>query len=389
MSAGSSVVLTPKADNRLVWREVVHALENRGYTIAAREEKHLTPHALTKMYALPPDRSNIPEHPKLFLSINFHGLDKHGEIFSILQDKGVPVAVWCVDNVWNLLSSLRSDFWKKLSLFVTDASFIPDLKAHGAKYVEHLPLAVDATVFSPSGKNARSSTTQHPVVFVGRSAFPDKKRFFVGQTIPEDLRQTAIHTLKDGTRPDFFWWLNALGAQNTPLWPGSLVRRAALGAEEMSLAWKTACLQAAMPLGLTIFGDNGWQTSFPHYSNNTPELLPPVDYYVGLRQIYENAPFSLNMVSFLLPHGLNQRHFDIWAAGGFCLMDNSPGLNCFPKALTEPVIFKTPDDIPAKISYFDKNQQDKEYLSTSWKKHILTEHTYNIRIDRLVKTIFS
>ena len=389
MRAGISVILTPKADNGLVWHEAATALENLGNTAAVRSEQELSPQGLARMLALPPQRSTLPAHPQLFFTINFRGLDKFGETFSLLRDKGIPVAVWCVDNVWNLLSGLRSDFWKEVHLFVTDASFIPGLHAHGAKHVSHLPLAASPTFFSSSPGSANAAPSKQPVVFVGRSAFPDKKRFFVGQSLPEEALSAAASALKNGERPDFFWWLDKLASHDAPLWPGSLVRRASLGAEEMSLDWRTAWLQAASPLGLAVYGDPDWRKIFPQDNDNTPELLPPVDYYTGLRTIYATAPFSLNMVSFLLPHGLNQRHFDIWAANGFCLMDNSPGLACFPHELTEPVICDTPKGIPAKIAYFEGHPAEKRHLTDAWKKHILAEHTYEHRMRLLTKSIFA
>jgi Uncharacterized protein conserved in bacteria len=389
MSAGKSVILTPRADNRLVWREATCALENHGHTVTVRDEKELSSQELARILTLPPERSGLPEHPNLFFSINFLGLDKFGEIFSVLHGKGIPVAVWCVDNVWNLLSGLRSDFWKELHLFVTDPSFIPGLRAHGAKHVTYLPLATSPATFFPSPNDADAPITLHPLVFVGRSAFPDKERFFVGQHLPENFLHAAARTMERGGRPDFFWWLDTLGSQDAPLWPGSLARRVSLGAEKMSLAWRTAWLQAAAPLGLAIYGDQGWQNCFPLDTKRALALLPPVDYYTDLRKIYATAPFSLNMVSFLLPHGLNQRHFDIWAAGGFCLTDNSPGLNLFPRELTGPITCNTPEDIPDTVAYFDKNPKDKQRVAETWKEHILAEHTYAHRMRLMTKSIFS
>jgi len=389
MSAGKPVILTPKADNRLVWREATCALENIGYTIAVRDEKELSLQKLARMLNLPPERSDLPAHPKLFFSINFLGLDDCGELFSLLHGKGIPVVVWCVDNVWNLLSGLRSDFWKELYLFVTDPSFIPGLRMHGAKHVAYLPLATSPATFFSLPNDVDASPPHHPVVFVGRSAFPDKKRFFVGQHLSENTLSAAKQIMKNGTRPDFFWWLEKLGLPNSPLWPGSLARRASFGAEEMSLAWKIAWLQAAAPLGLAIYGDQGWQHCFPPGDNNGLILLPPVDYYTDLRKIYAIAPFSLNMVSFLLPHGLNQRHFDIWATGGFCLTDNSPGLDLFPKELTEPITCNTPAELPDKVVYFGKNPKEKQQVMETWKNHILAAHTYEHRMRFMTKSIFS
>lgn len=387
MSAEKAVILTPEAETRLVWRETVQALTQLGFSVQARNAETLSAPGLRRLFALPPERSALPCYPSLFFSINFHGLDKHGEAFSVLRAKGVPVAVWCVDNPWNLLSGLRSDFWKELHLFVTDAFFIPGLKAHGARHVAHLPLAADVETFA-SGTPPSPLPLTAPAVFVGRSAFPDKERFFVGLHPSEKLTADAAVASAEGTRPDFSWWLDKLDAPDAHLWPGSLARKASFGAEQSSLAWKTTCLREAMASGLTIYGDSGWRDIFPEDMQNTPELRPPVDYYTDLRAIYTAAPFSLNMVSFLLPHGLNQRHFDIWAAGGFCFMDNSPGLTLFPKNLTEPIVFSAPKDIPDRIALFTRDTKTKKNLMVKWREHILAEHTYAHRMRLLTKSVF-
>lgn len=389
MTSRKESILTPQADNKLVWRESVRAWERAGFGVAAWPANAITPQSLARAYALPPERSGLTAHPSLYFSVNFHGLDKHGEIASMLESKGVPVAVWCVDNPWNLLSGLRTDFWKKLHLFVTDPSFLPELKAHGAQRASFLPLATDPEIFFPRITAGEKNEDGSPLVFVGRSSFPDKERFFVGQTVPKDALGEALSRIRKGQRPDFSWWLNELGASATFLWPGSAGRRASLAAEESSLAWRAACLREAAGMGLAIYGDSGWAKQFPsgNAGKDMPKLCPPLDYYTQLAPVYAAAPFSLNMMSFLLPGGLNQRHFDVWAAGGFCLMDNCPGLNLFPRDLTEAVAFGRPEDIPERVAYFRKNHEEKRRLTAAWREHILAEHTYSRRINAMIAMV--
>ncbi len=136
-----------------------------------------------------------------------------------------------------------------------------------------------------------------------------------------------------------------------------------------------------MPLGLTVYGDTGWASRFPSDGKAAPALRPPLDYYTQLAAVYATAPFSLNMMSFLLPQGLNQRHFDVWAAGGFCLMDRCRGLDLFPRELTEPVSFAKPGDIPELVAFFTGNGAEKSRLAAAWRAHILEEHTYARRLQ--------
>lgn len=390
MSAETFTILTHDARNGLVWPESARALKNLGHQVSAWEAGTLSLTTVRKMFSLPPERSGLREYPALFLSINFHGLDKRGEVFDALRDKGVPVAVWCVDNPWNLLSGLRSNFWQETRLFVTDPSFIPGLRRHGARHVSWLPLATDTDAFTARpGADGDEEGDATRVVFVGRSAFPDKERFFVGQNVPGTMLREAASLAAEGIRPDFSWWLDKLYPGNAELWPGSAVRRVSLGAEESSQAFRAACLREAARLGLTVYGDAGWADMLPAGRFAPPVLRPPVDYYAELAAIYASAPFSLAVTSLLLPHGLNQRHFDVWAAGGFCLTDNTPGLDLFPPELAEPVTFRTPADIPDMVRHFSSRPAEKRALADAWRKHIFAEHTYDTRMRGLLKTIFS
>ena len=150
------------------------------------------------------------ECPALFLSVNFRGLDALGETAHLLAAAGARVAVWCVDNPLHLLSGLRARFWMDLPLFVTDDWFIEPLTRLGAKHARHLPLAARASdVAGPAhtpptppadaanAANAAAFTDlADRLVFVGRSAFPEKAGFFAGCTVPAAARTEAARRME-------------------------------------------------------------------------------------------------------------------------------------------------------------------------------------------------
>ncbi|BFR48967.1 glycosyltransferase [Nitratidesulfovibrio sp. HK-II] len=402
-------VLLPGTEGSLLLPELEAALAAEGLT-----PRRVNPDTLQA------DLSHLlaDQRPALFLSVNLQGLDAWGERFHLLRACGVPVAVWCVDNPFHLLSALRGPWWRAALLCVTDASFIPLLHAHGAQQVMHLPLATGPEFFGPephegdlpaSGRpgkdgaagSALSSTASQsatldlkPVVFVGRSAFPGKGGFFAGQRIAPALLDEARGLLAaPGPRPDFHWWTARLGIDR--LWPGNAVRAAGLGAEECALARRVRCLNAAAPRGLTVFGDDGWRPLLPPGA----EVRPPVDYYATLPAVYRAARWSLNVTSLLLPAGLTQRHFDVWAAGGFCITDDTPGLDIFPPELRREIAFsparsggenttsppKT-DDAPSLGALLDRLERDPTLrgdLAAAWRAHILSGHTYRHRVRAL------
>jgi len=427
-SARSRTVLLPGTEGSLLLPELEAALAAEG--LAPRRVVPDTLHAdLPRLLA--------DQRPGLLLSVNLQGLDAWGERFHLLRACGVDVAIWCVDNPFHLLSALRGPWWRGALLCVTDASFIPLLRAHGAQRLLHLPLATGPEFFGPERFGSKqfedggaagapqlspaAMADLNPVVFVGRSAFPGKGGFFAGQRIAPDLLDEAlalldapgprpyVHSRPDfhcrsdfHCRPDFHWWTARLGIAQ--LWPGNAVRAAGLGAEECALARRVRCLNAAAPHGLTVFGDDGWQPLLPQGT----DLRHPVDYYTTLPAVYRSARWSLNVTSLLLPAGLTQRHFDVWAAGGFCITDDTPGLDIFPEELRREIAFSParsggrdmahaaalaahPDGeapgLDALLRRLEGDPTLRADLVAAWQAHILSRHTYRHRVRTLCEAL--
>jgi hypothetical protein len=334
--------------------------------------------------------------PLLLFSINFQGLNPLRRTLDLLARCGGRAAVWCVDNPWNLLAGARDPRWKNLPLFVTDAAFLHPLREHGAVCARHLPLAASPEFFAPNPEREKAFPPPPklaPFVFVGRSAFPGKEGFFAGQNLPAPLLRQARAMLPQGLRPDLAWWEKELACAPAGFWPGKAARRPALGAEEANLAWRGLCLEAAARAGLDnpagkgyagldVFGDEGWRQSLPEGAR----LQPPVDYYSRLPGIYAAAGYTLCLTSLQLPQGLNQRHFDVWIAGGLALSDATPGLRLFPEELTRPICFRAPVEIARRAEELEKNHA-RAALIADWQSCLMQSHRYVHRALAVLETL--
>ncbi|EFL52776.1 conserved hypothetical protein [Solidesulfovibrio fructosivorans JJ]] len=316
------------------------------------------------------------ERPALFFSVNFTGLDRHGEVQALLARAGVPVVVWCVDNPFHCLSGVKTTAWRDVVLCVTDDWFVEPLKRHGARAVHHLPLAADPAFFRATPDRPELAGK---LLFVGRSAFPDKALFFSGLRLDPALWDEAMALLSRGERPDFGWWEKRLGVAS--LWPGRDARRVGYGAEESGQAWRRLVIREAARTGkLAVCGDAAWRKLV-----EAPfAWLPPVPYREALPGLYASARAVVGAVSPLLPHGLTQRHFDVWAAGGCLLTDHTPGLDIFPSELTKPIAYRTARDIPDLAK---RLSHDAEDLKTAWRELIATRHTYRHRIRSVLEWV--
>lgn len=365
----TQTVLLPGDDGDLLTWELEEGLKELGFT-----PKRLPPNDPTAL-----TKSLRDECPTFYLSVNARGLDPYGEGFRLLQACNIPVALWFVDNPWHVLSSIRLPWWREATLFVTDASFIRPLYQHGATCVHHLPLGA----WKQPCHSPYSGPPFQPLVFVGRATFPGHERFFAGSHISQSLLNEGIRQLETAEPPHVHWWENYL--KITRCWPENHIRRAGWAADTCSFLRRLAWLKASFS-HITVFGERTWFSLLPSGS----DIRPPVDYYTELGSIYQQAFATLNVTSLLLPAGLTQRHFDVWAAGGFLLTDATPGLKLFPSELVEPITLFTPKQLQPRLIHLEKDPHLRSHLITAWQDHLFNNHTYTKRLEtlshKLIKT---
>lgn len=356
----------PGEDRGLVRQELAQAAAELGFAPRLLPTS-LTPADLRRLLA--------QEQPRLVLSVNFHGLDPWGEHQAMLEAAGVPVAVWCVDTPFHLLAGVKTRAWRRLPLAVTDPWFVRPLRELGGRPLV-LPLAVCPRLFAP-----RRRPQAAEALFVGRTRFPGHDGFFAAAHPPAELLQRGQALAQNCRAPHLGWWWIRLGAPRP--WPGQEVRAAGRGAEHCSRQWRAAVLAAvAQSAPLAVVGDPGWRELLPQ-----ARVLPPVDYYGPLADTYAQAAVVLNLTSLLLPQGLTQRHFDVWACGGFLLTDATPGLRLFPRALTAPVTFATPAEAARLVRHYLRHEAERRNLAAAWQAHILARHTYAHRLAALLEAV--
>jgi hypothetical protein len=371
----------PGTEHDLLGRELALAFEAQGWRVVAVDPVALESSPGTELPGLLAQGA-----PDLLLSVNFRGLEPFGLGYHLLREAGTRVAVWMVDNPFNLLTGIKSDYWRQARLFVTDHTFIGPLMESGARWVTHLPLAASPELFADPGPLPDSARgIEDRLVFVGRSEFPNKRQFFAGLTPDAALVAQAEAMLQQGRRPDFHWWRQRVPAS---LWPGNEVRRVGVGAEAAGYAWRALCLAAACAGSSpdappVIFGDDGWGDA----PGVTADLRPVLDYYTTLPAVYRAAGSTLNITGMQLPAGLTQRHFDVWCAGGLLLTDANPGLAIFPKELTDPVTFAAADGIRPLFDALRAAPDRAESLRRDWRALILAEHTYAHRTRTMLAAL--
>lgn len=354
--------------NDLLHKELCQAIRDIGYTPLETGGKTLQ-EILELLDA---------KHPHLYLAINAQSLDGNGILYEQLKQKNIPLALWFVDNVWNILSGFSQSWWKECNLFLTDFSFAKELQKEGAKEVFPLPLA------SHSLPASYQEISEIPLFFVGNSSFANKNSYFSGCKLEHDAEQNLYRTIKKNLFenkevPDFHT-IHALLLPNEPLWQNKNGRSAGYATTKADLFLRKLWLENLSPL-IQIMGDNAWQDIL----STQHTFYTPVDYYNMLPSYYKKSLFTLNLTSLLMPANLSQRHFDVWKHQGFLLSSPSKGMEIFQQDIQSIITVHNPQDCLSRLELLLTKPKLKTEIQQTMQNEIAQKHNYTHRLQFMLE----
>jgi hypothetical protein len=129
-----------------------------------------------------------------------------------------------------------------------------------------------------------------------------------------------------------------------------------------------------------LVGDH-WDTNYglPH----TPRIW-------DMRQLHERmrrVPICLNLMKGCLETGLNIRHFEITAYGGFMLTYATSELSSCFEIGRECDVFRNEEELLEKIGYYIAHPAERRQIAAAGQRRTLAEHLYSHRITRLVEML--
>lgn len=123
LSAKEKYIFLTGGNNDLLHRELCQAIQDINHIPVSLGQKNIQ-----EILEL-----TDAKKPVLYLSVNAQSLDNNGLIHEYLKQKNIPLVLWFVDNVWNILSRFSQAWWKECAIFLTDFSFASQLQKEGAK----------------------------------------------------------------------------------------------------------------------------------------------------------------------------------------------------------------------------------------------------------------
>jgi len=327
--------------------------------------------------------------PDLLFTINHLGFDREGLLIEALTRLRLPSVSWYVDSpaiILNLYAGPKSDL---SYIFVWDPTYVPEVKALGFSQVFTLPLGTSPETFYPQPV-ADLNRWRAPAAFVGNSMTETLAKKL--ERLPSSAEFLEIfRQLQDAYRAQPYRRLDLLleerGLAQHPLILGlNPVQRTDLEAGVIFSAtrdYRLECVRQLAPFKPAIYGDSGWRELL----GASFRLGPVVSYYEDLPAIYGATAVNFNATSMQMKAAVNQRVFDVPAAGGFLLTDFKEQLAEVLEPGKETVCYHHPEEIPELVRYYLDRPEARLRIVERGRARILREHTYRHRIQEMLAVL--
>ncbi len=316
--------------------------------------------------------------PDFILTANLAGMDVDGILARFYADLEIPHATWFVDEPRSIVMGKEAFASDYAVAFTWERAYAPYLEHAGFAAVHHLPLAADTTYFDAKP----ASSWKYNTTFVASSmtSFAEQELDRLAQwPALESATRCALDNGKV-TRESFGEGLESIVGE---VLLQSVDEHGRRQAELVCFIEGTRRLRHAFVSQLAnddlkVFGDDGWgRAGITH--------LPSVNYAEGLPELYRSSRINLNLTSIQMATAVNQRVFDCPAAGGFLLTDTQGDLETLFDAPNETARFTGFDEAQDLIRYFNAHDFERVALTERARKRILAEHTYEHRLQFIVK----
>ena len=328
--------------------------------------------------------------PDFVLTINHLGVDKEGILTALLARMELPLASWFVDNPHLILyvyENLASDW---VTLFTWDVDNIESLKAQGFSRVHYLPLATDPHrfVFAPDTKPVRD------VAFVGNSMVHKVRAKLRHYDFPpalisgrEELGRAfmasgalSVSRFLEEEHPRHAELFRALPDVDTRLAFETLITWQA------TLLYRLQRVERLLPFHPLLVGDPGWHELLPQGGWSYHREL---NYYADLPLFYPATRINFNCTSQQMKGAVNQRVFDVPICGGFLLTDHRRQMEDLFEPGREIISYQDPGEIPELVRHYLPREAERRRVTEAARARILAEHTYDLRLASLVRTMRS
>ncbi|MGM0610608.1 MAG: glycosyltransferase family protein, partial [Thermodesulfobacteriota bacterium] len=262
------------------------------------------------------------------------------------------------------------------------------LRERGFEHLTFLPLATDSERFvSRNG----SMSPDNDVAFVGNSMVYKVRSKLRDSVLTSRLKSmyrevgehfglSELHSVQNFLRmnkPDL--WEEFAAVQDIE----DRLRYETGITWEATRIYREKCIRQLLKFNPIIAGDDGWLETLSDADGW--RRCSELNYYSQLPDFYPHNRINFNCTSAQMKGAVNQRVFDVPASGSFLLTDYRRQLKELFDLERETACFDCVEEIPDLVRYYLRHPGLREKIVHSARQRILSEHTYEIRLRKLIK----
>lgn len=284
---------------------------------------------------------------------------------------------------------LQSDTWFK---FVFDKPQTMELEAFGVPQVHHMPMAApdrdyDRTPLTPEA-------ARHAVSFVGgqnTSYFTPQNRSPASSLLAGTFAQAARADMPDVCFYDIFFDLFGFGdppSRDEPL--ETRMRKAQEYYQHKLFYNASLCIKQRERF--VVFLKRKLGDTFALYGERWDRTYglpcqPPMPSYDDYLNHFRTTAINLNFVNGNSDSGLNMRHFEITAAGGFLLCYHQPEIEDLFAVGRECDTFHNEQELLEKIRFYLEQPQRRIDIAAAGQRRTLSQHLYSHRLRSMLDIV--
>ncbi len=318
--------------------------------------------------------------PDFLMSVNHLGFDEEGKLTDLLSELKLPFACWYVDSPTYVLKDDPRNVSEYCTLLCWDSWYLDRIEGMGYVSPLHLPLATDPDIFFPT-RGIGGNPREIPLSFVGNSMkfATESWREKVSPFVYEKLRSEAVSRQLKYRHLSMGEILRQLGRTGA----GDDLELEACLVWEATKEYRLRLVEALLPLGMTVYGDEGWL----EFLSDPRRVRPALDYYGELPGLFNDTEVNFNATSLQMKRTVNQRVFDVAACGAFLLTDGMPDLEEYFEIGSEAVCYESVEEAVELARYYLGRTRQREKIAGAARKRVLAEHTYTHRMSTLINVM--
>ena len=153
---------------------------------------------------------------------------------------------------------------------------------------------------------------------------------------------------------------------------------------DASAHYRTELLRGVVDQGLSVVGDIGWRSVLPHAKHENA-----VPYGAALAQIYATTDVSLNATSLQMPTAVNQRVFDVPAAGGFLLTDAQGEVSDLFAPGEEVILYHDAAELGDLCRFYRTHDSARRAIALRAHERVRRQHLYAHRLQVLLELMMA